>query len=279
MRSLCMLQIFEFAVLASSVAFAPPADTAKNGGVVFPEVVVPSDNKPKPAPVVAVPKLAADQLYVVASETPFLLIDSPPGKVQVTREAGPIRIRGKFLDGNGKVETRTYSAKHIAIIEAVGVGRVELIAFPEGAKTEKDVIRAQLDADGGAVPNPDEIPAPKPKPPDVDPNPAPKPQPVIDGPLWIVTVTQSERRTPTEEALLNDDQFWKGVEKAGHSVRHYDADEASAKAAGYADVYANLGSCLVIVKPKGDKGEVVKKIKLPPLTTDVAAVIKELTGK
>lgn len=271
------MRLFMIAEFLSLMMVFAPAEPPKKGGLVFPEVV-PTDTSPAPKPVPgAVAKLTGDMLYVVPSESPFLLFASPVDKVTITREAGPIKIRGRFLDGNGKTETRTYSAKHVAIIEASGTGRVELIAVPGGAVDEKEAVRLAIDVDvqgSQPPPKPDPIPEPKPKPPPIDPKPEPNAD-LVDGPVWLVTVTGPERSI-TASKLVNDTAYWKSLESSGHKFRHYSPTDASAIESGYTKVHSALGDCLIIVKPDagGKTGTVVRKLALPPLTTDVNAILK-----
>lgn len=148
------------AALLAAAAFAadpiPKSDgtVPKKASFVFPQVTPKTDPPaPPPAPG-AMPLLAADTLYVVPSDEPFLLFDSPRGIVSITRESGPVKIRGKFLDGSGKIETRTYNAKHIAIVEGVGKGRVELISVPQGIADEGGAARMLVDVNQAPQPPP-----------------------------------------------------------------------------------------------------------------------------
>lgn len=125
---------------------------------------------PEPKPV-AVPKLTAEVWYVIDSDVPILVLASPQGLVSVVKDAGPLRIRGKFIDGAGKTETREYKGKHVYTIEAAGVGAVELLVIPPGITDEKDVIRRAIEVDNGAGPRP----PPSPDPPTPEPSPAPIP--------------------------------------------------------------------------------------------------------
>ena len=117
---------------------------------------------PAPAPD-AVQKLAGDQLYVIDSDLPAIVLASPAGLVSVTEDAGPVKIRGRFVDGSGKPETRTYKGKAVFVVEATASGRVELLVVPAGAKSATDVVRRTLDVDAGHAPQP---PPPDPKPDD-----------------------------------------------------------------------------------------------------------------
>lgn len=157
----------------------PPATPAPNAEPVpkfspFPDllplpvipVVPPVPPNPNVDPVV--PRLTAEMFYVVKDDAPFLLFASPPGLVSIAKDVGPLRIRGKFIDGNGRVETRTIAAKNVAIIEAVPgkSGRVELIFVPAAEVDESKAIRRMVDVNTAPQP-----PPPEPKP--VDPKPEP----------------------------------------------------------------------------------------------------------
>lgn len=131
---------------------------------------------PAPTPPDAVLKLAADQLYVIDSDVPVLVLASPEGVVTVTEESGPVKIRGKFVDGTGRTESRTFKGKSVITVEASHTGRVELLIVPTGAATAKDVLRRTLDVDDGTKP----IPPPKP----VDPV-VPDPPKPVDPPAPI----------------------------------------------------------------------------------------------
>lgn len=125
------------------------------------------DVMPKPKVVVSVSTLGKDQLYVVQSDLPVQLLASPQGIVSITEEVGPLRIRGKFVYGSGKVETRTYEKKQVFLVERVAQGSVELLMVPKG-----DVVRRTI--------TDDQNPIPPPKP--IDPKPVDPPAPVAKSP-------------------------------------------------------------------------------------------------
>lgn len=108
--------------------------------------------------------LTADALYVVEADTPHVLIASPQGTVTVTEEAGPIRIRAKFADGAGKVETRTFKGKQVWIVEPAKSGTVELLAIPTGLKAESEIVRRTVTVQAGQGPQPPPEPKPEPQP-------------------------------------------------------------------------------------------------------------------
>lgn len=269
--------IFSIFVAAAAAIPQPSPVAPPMAEITFPEPPSPGPDPkptPDPKPVPSATTLGPESLYVVQSDAPFLLFASPPGLVSVTREAGPLRVRGKFIDGS-KVETRTLTGKHIAIIEATGTGKVELIAVAVGSADEKEAARRAIEVDSGKGPQPppDVIPEPKPKPPVVDPEPKPKPAP--KGPYFLVTVSETSARTPAEAKVLNDVAYWQSLRKSGHDFRHYDKDDATAEAGGYTKVYASLGSCLVIVTADGT---LVRKVPLPKTVADITALLKEIEG-
>ncbi len=149
----------------------PPAPS----WVKVPEVLPPPAPQPIPG---TVPRLNIEELYVLdCTENCFILV-SPPGIVSVSQDAGPLRVRGKFVGGNGKYETKTFTGKMVFTVEAVGTGRVELLVVKEGAKSPADVFRQLLDANLGPLPPP--VPPTPPVPP-IPPLP-PKPDPPIPAP-------------------------------------------------------------------------------------------------
>lgn len=123
----------------------------------------------------AITELAADAIFVIECDAPCLVLASRMGFVSITDEVGPIRIRGRFADGT-KVESRTYKAKQIVIIEALSVGEVEILVVPQGVNNESGVIRRTLLVGGVAPrPHPNDPIIPKP----IDPRPDdPKPDPL-----------------------------------------------------------------------------------------------------
>lgn len=148
-----------FALFLGSIdADTPPS-------VRFPEQVIPS---PMPTPM-PVGVLTSDRVYVIDSDVDGFLLTRPSGLVAVSQDIGPIRIRGKFVDGAGKVETRTFKGKVVFTLEAVGTGILYIDFVPQGIKLQTDVVSRTVNVDAGQGPQP---PPPDPKPP-VPPDPKP----------------------------------------------------------------------------------------------------------
>lgn len=161
-------------------------------GIRLPELTAPT---PMPLPASAVSKLAADEWYIVDSDLPLIVLASPEGVVTVTEDAGPLKLRGKFADGAGKVETRTYKGKHIFTVEAVHTGKVELLLVPVGGDA-KSVIRRTLEVTG-ARPPPEPIP---------DPKPDPKPAPYV-GKFSMVVIEETEMAANNRGAFFADKEL------------------------------------------------------------------------
>ncbi len=74
--------------------------------------------------------LSSDMLYVADCTGPVVVLASPQGVVKVTSYSGPILISGKFVDGTGIRETRTFKGPNIYVVEPVTSGNCELLFIP-----------------------------------------------------------------------------------------------------------------------------------------------------
>lgn len=137
---------FLSAVLFLSVGVAFAADPAPPV-VNLPEVVVvPEAGTPT--------KLTGAELYVFDGNTPCVVTTSPRGILAVTREAGPLKVKGIFAGGTGKVETRSFAGKYVWMVDVVATGRAELLVFPPGIIDEAGILRRTIDANHGPLPPP-----------------------------------------------------------------------------------------------------------------------------
>lgn len=200
--------------------------------------VVGHQQESKPAPVDSVVKLTPEVLYVVESDTDCLVFLSPGGSVSVTKETGPLTMRGKFADGSGKVETRKFTAKYLFLFDAVKDGRDELIIVPVGAKSETEAKRVTFQV--GQLPQP----------PPVDPKPV-DPKPVDPKPVTSFRVFLIYESAQTMTAAQNGILYGKAVEdwmtanctggKAGWRRRDKDAG---------GDADATMSAMWAAIKPK-----------------------------
>lgn len=158
----CLLAV----TLGGSLA-AQPAGQDKAPLVRFPAVGVPALT-PGDAPAL----LTVERLYVIDSDVDAVVLTSPQGVVKVTKEPGPLRVRGLFVDGTG-YETREFKGKWVFTVEPVAkaAGEVELLVVPLGLKAEADVLRRRVKV--GDAPRPPPGPDVKPDPKPIDPQPKP----------------------------------------------------------------------------------------------------------
>lgn len=130
------------------------------------------EEKPVPAAEpVPVNTLNADEWLVVESDVAIIVRRFPEDIIDVESTTGPIRVRGKFAGGNGKIETRTIGGDHVYLLTSVSSGVVCVDLIPVGLTTETDIVRHVLTVTDGTKPNPPPKPDPGPVPP-------PKPDPV-----------------------------------------------------------------------------------------------------
>ncbi len=136
-----------------------------------------------PAPEVSgnVETVRPDEWYVIESDSPLIAILSPVGIARVTADEGPLKIKGKFADGTGQTETRTYRGKHIYTIEAVVQGKTELILIPASVTEEQQIVRQVLTVVGPRPPPPPDPPLPPDPPQPPEPPGPPKPPIPADG--------------------------------------------------------------------------------------------------
>lgn len=204
----------------------------------LPPIVLPVINGDPvvPAPPPLVPdstvklQLAADgstPQYVVQYDAACYVFLSPGGSVSLTRESGPITIKGKFADGNPtKSTTRKFTKKFVYVFEGIKEGVDELIILPVGAKDETAAKRVTFMVIGQMpIPPPTPPVPPEPKPP-VPPVPVPTVAPIAgDGlhvlityddavPLsedqWaIITGTDARQSLNTKCATPQSYQIWK----------------------------------------------------------------------
>ena len=261
-----------FCLAFVSGGFAVAAD--KPRGLPVPTPVPNPMPPPTPAPVPVGPvTVAGDALYVADFDTDGTFLVHPANLLKVTKEAGPIKIRGKFADGNGQVETRTYSGKVIFIAEAAGVGSADVEFIPFGLKDASEIQKATVNVDDGTKPQPPPAPKPKPKP-EPFPNPPPAPEPAADG-AWVIVIADEVNPTIAQGQVVDGATL--RAYKAKGQCRIYgsitESDKITAK--GYDRLLADAGvkaPALVVLDKDG------KKLLAQPLPGTDAAVAALLKG-
>lgn len=201
-------------------------EIAEKPSVVFPIVPVldqkdvPAEDLPAPPPRTPkfISELSEETWLVIESPSPIVVTSSPLGHVNVQPEEGPVRVRGKFADGTGKIETRVFSSKHLYFVNAVKSGKVEILIYiPESSKEEKDILRYTLNVMGVMpIPPPDPV-VPTPVDP-VVPIPVDPVVPVVPtGKLQIVIIEDPGMTLPSSQVAAKD----------GQALRDYAASHCS----------------------------------------------------
>ena len=177
---------------------------------VITDDVQPSPVPPSPKPVTVLPE---DHFFVVESDVQLLVLHSPDGLLDVTEDSGPIRLRGRFAGGTGKVESKTFTGKWIYTIEGRQSGQAELILVPVGVTSSDQIVRAVLSVNGVKPP---------PTPPDDDKDETkPKPPQPTSG-VTLDIVEDAENRTAETAMVLNALVTWSSFLEAGNTFRIYD---------------------------------------------------------
>ena len=132
-----------------------------DGTSPFPMTAVPQVN-PQPTPVADEPHpigtVRREEFYILQSESPLLVVASPPGLVEITHEQGPMMARGKFAGGDGETETRMLLGNHLYFVDAIQSGSVELIVIPAGAEDADQIQRQLVEVQAGPRPPPEPEP-------------------------------------------------------------------------------------------------------------------------
>lgn len=200
----------------------------------------------------------------------MLVCDSPRGFVNIEAEEndGVLKIRGKFADGTGGLENRTYKLKYIYSVTAIKPGQIELLIFSDGLKLRKDVPQIPLTIMGTA-PRPGPNPDPKPKP-------DPPPVPVSDH-VMIEVVHDALNISPDTAIVLNAVATWNEFREKGHDWRIYDKATGEAKGKQAIKDAAEVSLPAMIVRDKVSL-KVLRVMPLPKTIDDVKRVLSELTG-
>lgn len=162
MRAKCLIGI----MIVWAVAYC--VESRADDAIKLPmtPVLVEPDSTPVPSSGV-IGVLQADQWYVV--ESPFELIPQsfPDGVIDIESSSGPIKVRGLFVDGTGRTETRTYSSPYVYFVTAKATGITALNLVPVGVQTKVEIVTQVLTVTVG--------PRPPPIPPAPDPDDPPGP--------------------------------------------------------------------------------------------------------
>lgn len=141
------------------------ADPPTVGKVRVP--LAPSVPSPMVNPEAAI-TLTPELVLCVDSDVDCVVVCSPKGRLKITPAKGPVTVRGKFVDGPGTVEMRTFAGPFVWFVESAEAGECELLVLPVGGR-EPDMVRRRIISQTGPQPPPKpdpDVPDPKPKPPE-----------------------------------------------------------------------------------------------------------------
>jgi len=223
----------------------------------------PAPQPVEPKPVTTLPE---DSFFVVQSDKPAIILHSPDGLLNVTEDQGPIRLRGKFAGGSGKVETKTFDGKYVYTIEGLKSGKAELILIPSGVTSSDQIVRLMLSVNAGPQPPPDDEKRPKPE---------PKPTP-HSGKVHLDIIEDVNNRTADTSIVLKQVVQWAELIDAGNSYLIRDKDSSAAKL--MAADYAGNDLPVVIVRDKESK-KALRVMPLPKEFETLQRLVKEVAGE
>lgn len=269
-----------FAVLQDPTVLLPaPDEIGAGSAIIFPTIPVadekdvPEEDHPVPAPHPKrgpefVSRLSEETWLIIESPGPLMIFDFPEGLVEVDSDDGarPMKVKGKFADGTGKVETRTFTSKHLYFVNALKSGEMEMLIVPEGAISKTQSQRHKITVMGQA-PNP---------PP--GPGPIPGPTPVPTGNVVISIVEDVQNRKPDTAILLNAMTSWNSLKDAGNDWRLYDVATSEPKGKqAIEDAKSSELPAMIIRDKETDK--ILRVIPLPKDFDSLKRILSELGVK
>lgn len=207
-------------------------------------------------------RLTPAVLFVVDAKSPLVIVCSPKHLVTVSHEKGPIKVRGVFVDGTGKPETRTYAGPDVYIIDAAHAGKGEVIVLPVGASEPTDRIPIEVVDGTGPQPPPD----PKP-----DDPPAPKAKA-----LYLAIIRDPMTVTPEQARLIGDTVFLDSLKRDGHEWDSYTNTSEDARRLNYLTMVEGVTLPALLLLDK-DTGRKLRAVPLPKDKAGVTALVKEVT--
>lgn len=223
----------------------------------------PAPQPVEPKPVTVLPE---DCFFVIESDVQAIVLHSPDGLLAVSEDQGPIKLRGKFAGGSGRVETKTFSGKFVYTIEGVRAGKAELILIPSGVVSSDQIVRLMLSVNGAQPPPDDDKPKPGPTPP-------PTPH---SGKVHLDIIEDVTNRTAETAVVLAKVVQWSELVDGGNSYLIRDKDSTAAKLM-QAD-YAGNDLPVVIVRDQSSK-QVLRVMPLPEEFDTLKRLVEEVAGE
>ncbi len=245
----------------------PPKPVPLDPPIVFPDVVVPA---PKPVNIDTPIAIKVDELYVVQSDIELFIRQSPKDRLAIEAEAGPIKVRGKFVGSTDKSKTFTKKFVYIVTIaEKAESGLSDLFFVPRGVQEDKAIIAKVIDAQRGPRP-----PPPNPDPPGPTPNPNP---PAGTKFFFIIVQDRNQELTPEVGRVVGDLDYWQSLAAQGHQWKALSASDPIIAEKNLAKFVAKAGGapCLIITDLTG---KCWRSVPLPKSTEAVTQILKGLGG-
>jgi len=274
--------VFLAAVQDEPTVLKPAPDQISEGPqIIFPTIPVidekdiPEEDLPVPPPRPKrgpefVSKLNEETWLVIESPGPLMIFDFPAGLVEVDSDDGarPMKVKGKFADGTGKVETRTFTSKHLYFVNAVKSGEMEMLIIPEGAISKEQSQRHKIVVMGqGPIP-----------PPEPGPTPDPDPIPVPTGNVVIAIVEDAQNRKPDTAILLNAMASWNSLKDAGNDWRLYDVATSETRGKQAVEDAKSAELPAMIIRDK-ETDKILRVIPLPKDFDSLKRILSELGVK
>ncbi len=239
--------------------------------LVEPDVIDDEPQPPKPRPDRSpkpITTISDEQLYVIESTIPLIVLASPDGFVSIESEEGPQKVKAKFVDGTGKMETRVFHSKHLYFINAVKPGKLELIIVPVGVEKPENILRQELTV-LGQMPNP---------PPEPDPDPGPMPDPVPTSDKLLIEVVEDPlNRSPDTAIVLSALAEWNALKDKGHDWRIYSIRTTETLGIDAVKEAKDTPLPAMVIRDKESR-KVLRVVNLPKTMADVKRILSELTG-
>lgn len=201
----CNMKLIKFVLLV--LAFMLPSKACRSDAlppsIQLPTRTVVKETRPTPGTVTTteiIDTIEPGVWYVIRSQDPLFVLDSPRGAVSII--SGATSIDGVFAGGDGKPETRVFDPEESTyLIQGLRPCKCELILIPVGVMERNAIFRQMLTVTG---PNPPpDPPSPDPDPPGPAPDPpGPTPGPVVVKTFRVIFVKESgDTLNPQQTAI------------------------------------------------------------------------------
>ena len=242
------------------------------------DVTFPHKDAPDPAPPQVVDEVRADEWYVVTSGSPQIVVHLPEGIIEVEESEGPIKVRGKFSDGAGKVEVRTYKQPYVYFVSGITTGRVDMRFIPLGlpnVEKKREELIALADAmpaditmqlrriAGELMPvQPQQADVVKQSLVVVDLNPRPGPEPKPTGVVLVEIVEDTMNRTPDTAIVMSALVGWSEFINAGNAWIAYDKSTIETSGLEAVKAAGAISLPVVLIRDKASR-KVLKAVTMP----------------